>query len=94
MTPMVAVTVILWAPAIGPVAAIAITQALPVVEAVLAHSGPPMTAGVPAVANEPAGQVMVTEPVGRGVARVKATVTGTLVAPGTLLPPVSAAKVT
>ena len=67
------------------------TLAPPEVEAV-AHRAPPLTTGVLAAANKPTGQVMVTEPAGLAVAKVKATVTAA-VAPGTLLPPVSDAIV-
>jgi len=95
--PMVAVKTRLCAPAAGvfppPAPATIQTFAPPEVDEV-AHLFPPLTVGVLDAANKPAGHVMVTEPVGRAVARVKATVTSTLAFPGTLLPPVSDAAVT
>jgi len=82
----------------GPVVAMATTQLFtpPEVDEV-AQRAPPSTAGVLEAANKPTGQVIVTEPDGIGVARVKATVTNVpaaVTAPGTLLPPFIVATVT
>jgi len=86
--PMVAVKVRVWVVAVGPLPAMATTQVLAVGPVdVPAHNAPPETAGVLEAANKPTGQVMVTEPDGIAVARVKLTTTDAL-APGTLLPPV------
>jgi len=95
--PIVAATVIVCWPRAGPTPAILITQVVPIVEAEPANkelvTNAPVTVGEPDDANMPAGQLMVTAPLGTAVARVKATVTAAL-APGTLLPPVSVAPVT
>jgi len=93
--PMVAVKTRLCAPATGVLEPPPTIQTFTPPEVdVVAQLFPPLTAGVLDAANKPAGHVMVTEPVGRAVARVKATVTSTPAFPGTLLPPVSDAAVT
>jgi hypothetical protein len=81
--PMVTpVKVIVYAPATGPVVAAATDQVLLPTDVEVPKRAPPAAVGA-AAAKKPLGHVMMTEPVGRGVARVNETVTVLAVAAAT-----------